>query len=240
MMMMKWTYFASIWNTGTTSFTLSTFHCFIHRISIDYFGTSLNWSIIDPTVLLFCCVFLFFLVNDSMRVLPSFPDRWLIRRGTPSLPRSEAQRLLPWRRHLRTELLLLWLVPTSEHQKKCCLNPLRRFQTRVPRHTIVRFSIQKCTDRWFSIRFVWDLRLGEGWGRSSEGSARVGRFVSTYTAARVGGGLIHKSIVKRNMKRAVWLCLMKYYFIHWSEWYTQFRSIFFLNWIAYIWSDANF
>jgi hypothetical protein len=168
---------------------------------------------------------LFFLVNDSMRVLPSFPDRWLIRRGTPSLPRSEAQRLLPWRRHLRTELLLLWLVPTSEHQKKCCLNPLRRFQTRVPRHTIVRFSIQKCTDRWFSIRFVWDLRLGEGWGRSSEGSARVGRFVSTYTAARVGG-LIHKSIVKRNMKRAVWLCLMKYYFIHWSEWYTQFRSIF--------------
>lgn len=55
-----------------------------------------------------CFVFLFFLVNDSMRVLPSFPDRWLIRRGTPSLPRSEAQRLLPWRRHLRTELLLLY------------------------------------------------------------------------------------------------------------------------------------
>jgi len=154
-MMMKWTHFSSISNTATTSFTRLTFHhlfiVFISTIS------ELLWIDRLSIRLLFILFFmlLFFLVNDSIRVLPSFPDRWLIRRGTPFPPPFGSSEAFA----MATPPTYRATTPTSaalEHQKKC-LNPLRRFQTRVPRHTIVRFSIQKCTDRWFSIRFVWDL-----------------------------------------------------------------------------------
>lgn len=177
---------------------------FIQHIYIDLFRDS--FELIDYRSAMFICyLFLgFFLVNDSMRVLSSFPDRWVIRRGTPFPPPFGSLEALPWRRHLR-----IATTATSTalgHQKKC-LCPLRRFQTRArPIRSHVFPSRNARIDDFHPL--LWDLYWEKG-GDRVRGcmSVRVGGRDLFQRRLWEGGCVfcvIHKSIItKRNVKRDV-------------------------------------
>ena len=178
---------------------------FIQHIYIDLFRDS--FELIDYRSAMFICyLFLgFFLVNDSMRVLSSFPDRWVIRRGTPFPPPFGSLEALPWRRHLR-----IATTATSTalgHQKKC-LYPLRRFQTRALPPYGRTFFHPEMHGSMISIRFLGDVYWEKG-GDRVRGcmSVRVGERDLFQRRLWEGGRVfcvIHKSIItKRNVKRDV-------------------------------------